>query len=44
VERALGHLVMALGDAAAARASASWTFEAAEMLMGLSAIAPPSAR
>ena len=42
VQRALGHLVMALGDAAAARASANWTFEAAEMLIGLSAIGAPA--
>ena len=41
VQRALGHLVMALGDAAAARASSNWTFEAAEMLIGLSAMPAP---
>ena len=44
VERALGHLVMTLGDEAATRASKGWTFEAAEMLMGLSAVTPPPAR
>jgi hypothetical protein len=37
----LGHLVMALGDAAAVRASSNWTFEAAEMLIGLSAMPAP---
>jgi hypothetical protein len=39
VERALGHLVMDLGDQSVTAASQGWTFVAAEILYGLSAVA-----
>jgi MTH538 TIR-like domain (DUF1863) len=42
VRRALGHLVVDLGDEAARKASAEWTFQDAETLYGMSAIPPPS--
>lgn len=44
VRRALGHLVVDLGKKAADMASAEWTFQDAETLYGLSAIAPPGTR
>ena len=40
VQRTLAHLVMTLGDPTAAKASDDWTFVAAEMLYGLSNVAP----
>jgi MTH538 TIR-like domain (DUF1863) len=40
VRRALGHLVVNLGEKAAETASAEWTFMAAETLYGMSAIPP----
>jgi hypothetical protein len=44
VERALAHLVMTLGDEAATSASDGWTFVAAEMVYGLSTVAPTERR
>jgi hypothetical protein len=41
VRRALGHLVVELGDQAVETASAEWTFQDAETLYGMSAILPP---
>jgi hypothetical protein len=40
VRRALGHLVVDLGDESAARASSSWIYIGAETLFGLSAVSP----
>jgi hypothetical protein len=42
VRRALGHLVVDLGDEALKRAQGDYTFFASENLYGLSVIAPPS--
>jgi len=41
VQRALGHLVIDLGEAAFQKSTSGWTFVAAETLYGLSAIPPP---
>jgi hypothetical protein len=41
VQRALGHLVIDLGDEAMRRATGGWTYEAGETLYGLAAIPPP---
>jgi hypothetical protein len=41
VQRALGYLVIDLGDEAVTAASTDWTFVAAESLYGLSALPPP---
>jgi hypothetical protein len=41
VRRALGHLVIDLGDEAVKKASAEWTFQDAETLYGMAAIPPP---
>ncbi|MBA3766624.1 MAG: toll/interleukin-1 receptor domain-containing protein [Acidobacteria bacterium] len=43
VRRALGHLVVDLGDEAVDKASEEWTFQDAETLFGMSAIPPPDA-
>ena len=40
VQRALGHLVVDLGEATLHKSTSGWTFIAAETLLGLSAIAP----
>lgn len=40
VRRALGHLVIELGEEAVAKHKSEWTFQAAETLYGLSAIPP----
>jgi hypothetical protein len=40
VRRALGHLVIDLGDDAVRRAGQDWTFLAAELLYGLDSVAP----
>jgi hypothetical protein len=40
VRRALAHLVMKLGDEAAAKACVDWTFIPSEMLLNLSLIQP----
>lgn len=40
VRRALGHLIVVLGDKAVETASAEWTFQGAETLYGMSAIPP----
>jgi hypothetical protein len=42
VRRALGHLVVDLGNEAVDKASEEWTFQAAETLYGMAAIPPPS--
>jgi hypothetical protein len=41
VRRALGHLVVDLGDEAVKKASGEWTFQDAETLYGMAAIPPP---
>ena len=41
VRRALGHLVVDLGDEAVDKASEEWTFQDAETLFGMAAISPP---
>ncbi|HVG32837.1 MAG TPA: toll/interleukin-1 receptor domain-containing protein [Pyrinomonadaceae bacterium] len=41
VRRALGHLVVGLGDEAVKKASEEWTFQDAETLYGMAAIPPP---
>lgn len=41
IRRALGHLVIELGDEAVKKASADWTFQDAETLYGMAAIPPP---
>lgn len=43
VRRALGHLVVDLGDEAVDKASEEWTFQCAETLYGMAAIHPPDA-
>jgi hypothetical protein len=42
VRRALGHLVVDLGPAAASKASTDWTFIGAELLNGLSSVPTPA--
>ncbi|MCA1849967.1 MAG: hypothetical protein LC672_02650, partial [Acidobacteria bacterium] len=41
IRRTLSNLVVNLGEEAAQKASAEWTFQAAETLYALSVIAPP---